>query len=144
MILIGLLFLSGCALPRWPVPEARVTSSFGVRFRGLSPEVHRGIDLAVPEGTPVRAYRGGRVRFSGTMKGYGEVIVLEHRGRTASVYAHLSRRDVKAGQRVKHAQVIGQSGKTGNARGAHLHFEILRWGRAEDPEDILGRYPPPK
>lgn len=131
---------SGCALPRWPV-EAPLTSPFGIRFRGILPEIHRGVDLAVPEGTPVRAMAPGRVRFAGTQAGYGNVVWIDHGGSVLTVYAHLSRVSTERGREVRGGEVIGASGSTGAATGPHLHFEVWRWGREVDPVPLLGGRP---
>jgi len=140
VITIVTLVLPGCSIPRWPV-QGPVSSDFGVRFRGLLPELHRGVDIAVPLGTEVRAMAPARVRFSGTMTGYGSVVWLDHGGSVLSVYAHLSEIRVRAGQTVAGRQVIGLSGMSGNATGPHLHFEIWRWGQEQDPVPLLGRFP---
>lgn len=135
-----LLGLSACSLPRWPV-EGPVTSPFGVRVDGLEPRVHRGVDISVPLGTPVRAMKGGRVTHAGRMGGYGIAVILDHGGGTHTVYAHLSEPQVRAGDVVDGRQVVGLSGQSGNARGPHLHFEVWRGGRPEDPVPLLGRAP---
>lgn len=139
-ILAAALLLGGCALPRWPV-EGPVTSDFGIRFRGLVPDLHRGIDIAVPVGTPIRAMAGGRVRFAGTMAGYGKVVWVDHGGEVLSVYAHLSRLGVHTGQALPGRDVVGWSGQSGSASGPHLHFEIWRWGRETNPVPLLGGHP---
>ncbi|HKJ02602.1 MAG TPA: M23 family metallopeptidase [Longimicrobiales bacterium] len=131
---------TGCAIPRWPV-DAPMTSAFGLRFRGLRPEVHRGVDLSVPEGTEVRAMAPGRVRFAGFQRGYGNVVWLDHGGEVITVYAHLSTLLVRTGEKVEGHAVVGLSGSTGDARGAHLHFEVWRWGREVDPVPLLGGRP---
>ena len=135
-----LLVLSGCALPRWPV-DAALTSPYGLRLNGILPDLHEGVDLAAPMGTPVLAMRSGIVHFAGTMGGYGNVVILQHGTNTRSVYAHLSELHVRSGERVEGRQVIALSGASGNATGPHLHFEIQRWGRAEDPVLLLGGFP---
>ncbi|MEX2281913.1 MAG: M23 family metallopeptidase [Gemmatimonadota bacterium] len=135
-----MVFVTGCSLPRWPV-RAALTSPYGLRLDGGLPEIHRGVDLAVPTGTPVLAMRDGTVHFAGTMGGYGTVVILQHGVNTRSVYAHLSELRVRTGDRVKGQQVIALSGASGNASGPHLHFEIQRWGRAEDPVLLLGSAP---
>jgi murein DD-endopeptidase MepM/ murein hydrolase activator NlpD len=119
-----------------------MTSPFGLRWSGILPGIHHGVDIYVPEGTPVHAMASGRVRYAGWMSGFGNVIWLEHRGNTLSVYAHLSRIDVRAGDRVSGRQVIGHSGSTGDASGPHLHFEVWVAGRPVDPVPFLGRRPP--
>ena len=130
----------GCQTPQWPV-VGPIPSPFGVRGGGLVGSVHRGVDIAVPVGTPVRPILEGRVRFAGTMRGYGRVIWLDHGEDMLSVYAHLSEVAVAAGQRVTKATVIGKSGRSGNASGPHLHLEVWRWGREVDPVRFLGRPP---
>lgn len=132
--------LSGCAIPRWPV-DGPITSAYGVRFRGILPEIHRGVDLRAPAGTEVRAMTGGRVRFAGVQGGYGNVVWLDHGGGVLTVYAHLSALRVRTGESVGAGQVVGLSGATGNATGAHLHFEVWRWGREVDPVPLLGGRP---
>jgi len=137
---VVLLATAACAIPRWPV-EGPVTSAFGVRWRGVLPEIHRGVDIAVPQGTPVRAMAGGQVRFAGVQSGYGNVVWVDHGGAVLTVYAHLSRIDVATGQSLGPGEVVGLSGATGNAAGAHLHFEVWRWGWEVDPVPLLGRLP---
>ncbi|HSG09128.1 MAG TPA: M23 family metallopeptidase [Longimicrobiales bacterium] len=132
--------VAGCAIPRWPV-DAPMTSSFGFRLRGIRPEIHRGVDLAVPEGTEVRAMAPGRVRFAGVQQGFGNVVWVDHGGQVITVYAHLSTIRVRTGDEVKGRAVLGLSGSSGEARGAHLHFEIWRWGREVDPVPLLGGRP---
>ena len=140
VLLASLLGSAACAIPRWPV-EGPLTSPFGLRWNGLLPDLHRGVDIAVPMGTPVRAMAPGSVRFAGTMAGYGQVVWLDHGGAVLSVYAHLSRVDVVAGQAVDGRQVVGLSGSSGNAAAPHLHFEVWRWGREADPVALLGGRP---
>jgi murein DD-endopeptidase MepM/ murein hydrolase activator NlpD len=139
-----LLFLAlgqgGCTIPRWPV-EGPLISPYGIRFRGLSPDLHRGVDIQVPDGTEVKAMAGGRVRFAGVMTGYGSVIWLDHGRSMLTVYAHLSSIAVGQGENVEGGQVIGLSGHSGNATGPHLHFEVWRHGREVDPVPFLGGFP---
>jgi murein DD-endopeptidase MepM/ murein hydrolase activator NlpD len=142
-VLLGLLAsvaITACSLPRWPV-AAPLTSPYGLRLRGIWPDLHSGVDLYVPSGTPVMAMRSGTVQFAGTMGGFGTVVILSHGTNTRSIYAHLSELRVQAGDRVDGRQVIGLSGASGNATGPHLHFEIIRFGRAEDPVLLLGGFP---
>lgn len=132
--------LAGCALPRWPV-ESALTSPFGLRWDGLLPSVHRGVDLRAPQGTPVRAMAAGRVRFAGWMDGYGNVVWLDHPGKVISVYAHLSDIDVVVGGSVERGGLVGISGSTGTVSGPHLHFEVWKNGRQVDPVAFLGGAP---
>jgi murein DD-endopeptidase MepM/ murein hydrolase activator NlpD len=75
------------------------------------------------------------------MSGYGKVIWLDHRGRVMTVYAHLSSIRVERGERVEGGQIIALSGRSGNATGPHLHFEVWRHGREVDPVSFLGGFP---
>lgn len=118
-----------------------MTSAFGVRFSGIVPGVHKGVDISVPTGTPVHAMSDAQVRFAGVMSGYGNVIWLDHGGSVLTVYAHLSDIHVAAGSLVRRGSVIGLSGATGNVTAPHLHFEVWRWGRPVDPVPLLGRKP---
>jgi murein DD-endopeptidase MepM/ murein hydrolase activator NlpD len=134
------LVTTGCSLPRWPV-HAPLSSPYGIRFLGWRPDFHDGVDIPLPIGTAISAMKSGDVAFAGEQPGYGLVVVLQHGRNVRTVYAHLSRISVKTGQPVKAGEVIGLSGRSGNATGAHLHFEIRRWGRAEDPVTLLGGPP---
>ncbi len=141
LILLGMVgFACGCSLPRWPV-EGPLVSPFGIRFEGLKPDLHRGVDISVPDGTAVRAMWEGRVRFAGSMSGYGQVVWIDHRRRVMTVYAHLSAIRVVEGEEVDGGQVIALSGHSGNATGPHLHFEVWRHGREVDPVPLLGGFP---
>lgn len=131
---------TGCAIPRWPV-DAPLTSPYGLRFRGLLPGVHRGVDLGVAHGTPVRPMAPGSVRFAGSMRGYGTVVWVDHGGGVLTVYAHLSSLTVRERDRVDGDTVIGYSGASGDVSGPHLHFEVWRWGRQQDPVPLLGGFP---
>jgi murein DD-endopeptidase MepM/ murein hydrolase activator NlpD len=137
------MLLTGCAIPRWPVSGA-LTSPFGVRWRGIVPEVHRGVDIDVPTGTEVRTMAPGLVRFAGTMGGYGNVVWIDHGGEVLTLYAHLSEIHVRTGDGVEGTTVIGLSGATGDVTGPHLHFELWRWGREQDPVPLLGGPPRPR
>jgi murein DD-endopeptidase MepM/ murein hydrolase activator NlpD len=130
----------GCSGLRWPV-DGRPSSGYGLRTRGIWPDIHHGVDFAVPEGTAVRAMARGRVRFAGAMSGYGNVVWLDHGRDVLSVYAHLSRIDVPAGGNVERGQILGTSGATGDVTAPHLHFEVWRWGRPVDPIPLMGGLP---
>ena len=101
---------------------------------------HRGIDLAAPLGSSVRAMQSGTVIDVGRDRGLGRFIELAHPGHLTSLYAHLATVDVTAGERVKQGAVIGTVGKTGNARHRwiqpHLHFEVSRNGQLIDPATL--------
>ncbi len=131
---------ASCAIPRWPV-QGDVISPFGLRFRGLSPDYHEGVDVRAPEGTPVRARKPGVVERAGRYGNLGLAVYLDHGGGLVTIYGHLSRLSVERGQRVEHMQIVGAVGQTGNATTPHLHFEVLRNGRAVDPVPLLGGLP---
>lgn len=135
--LLVAMTLTGCSIPRWPV-DGVMTSPYGLRMRGWSPDLHEGVDIAAPAGTPVRAMKSGRIEHAGNWGGYGLSVVIAHGTNVRSLYAHMSRIDVRAGERVDGGAVIGAVGQTGSATGPHLHFEVWRWGRAEDPVPLLG------
>jgi murein DD-endopeptidase MepM/ murein hydrolase activator NlpD len=117
----------------WPLTRVEVSSPFGQRWGRL----HSGIDLRAPRGTPVKASSHGRVIFSGRKSGYGKIIIIAHADDVETTYAHNSRNLVKVGQRVKKGRVIAKVGRTGNATGYHLHFEIRRRGKAINPKRYL-------
>jgi lipoprotein NlpD len=116
----------------WPTPGVLI-SAFGDRER----DRHDGIDLAAPEGTPVRAAEQGTVLFAGTQRGYGNLVLLGHGGDLVTVYAHNERNLVKKGARVGRGQQIARVGHTGNATGPHLHFEVRVGARPHDPLGFL-------
>jgi len=103
----------------WPVRGVLI-SGFGDRDR----ERHDGVDLAAPEGTPVLAADGGQVLFAGEQRGYGNLIVIGHGRGLVTVYAHNSANLVAQGDRVERGQPVARIGRTGNATGPHLHFEV--------------------
>lgn len=119
----------------WPL-RGRVSSRFGRR----NGRPHEGIDIPARRGSPVRAAEAGRVIHSGGGLGaYGNVVIIKHSGRYSTVYAHNSRNRVRKGDFVERGQVIAEVGRTGNASGPHLHFEVRRNRRAEDPLSYLPR-----
>jgi murein DD-endopeptidase MepM/ murein hydrolase activator NlpD len=116
----------------WPAPGVLI-SGFGPRER----DRHLGIDLACPEGTPVRAAEGGVVLFAGEQRGYGNLVLLAHDGDLVTVYAHNSRNLVQQGERVARGAEIARVGHTGNATGPHLHFEVRLAAQPRDPLGFL-------
>lgn len=99
--------------------------------------MHRGVDIAAPVGSPVRALRSGRVITAAKHRGMGRYVEVQHGGRMCSLYAHLQTVAVRSGDRVRQGQLIGTVGKTGNARHAwitpHVHLEVTRAGKPIDP-----------
>jgi murein DD-endopeptidase MepM/ murein hydrolase activator NlpD len=122
----------------WPA-QGWLTGTFGGRpdpFTG-EPDVHLGIDIATDKGNPVYATADGAVASAGPAGEYGNLIVLEHGFGLSTRYGHLSRFNVRSGQRVARGDVIGFVGSTGRSTGAHLHYEILANGRQINPLQLL-------
>jgi murein DD-endopeptidase MepM/ murein hydrolase activator NlpD len=119
---------------RWPV-RGRVIASFGPTPNGLQND---GINLAVPEGTPVKAAEDGVVAYAGNeLKGYGNLVLVRHSNGFVTAYAHASEILVKRGETVKRGQVIAHSGQTGNVTSPQLHFEIRKGSTPVDPSQYL-------
>jgi murein DD-endopeptidase MepM/ murein hydrolase activator NlpD len=116
----------------WPA-NGTFTSPFGYRWGRL----HAGIDIALPEGTPLRAAAAGSVVIAGWTGGYGNYTCIQHGGAMSTCYGHQSRIAVSVGTRVSQGQVIGYSGNTGNSTGPHLHFEVRINGVPQDPMGYL-------
>jgi murein DD-endopeptidase MepM/ murein hydrolase activator NlpD len=123
----------------WPVSGA-VVSGFGPRDIGAGYEYHPGIDIAVPEMTPIRAAASGTVIFTeseASSGGYGNYTCIDHGGGLSTCYAHQSSFAVAAGQSVSQADIIGYTGCTGYCLGPHLHFEVRINGSVTDPMGYL-------
>lgn len=118
-----------------PLEFAHRTSGFATRRHPIRKTMHfhAGIDFAAPHGTPVRSVDAGTVEFAGTRNGYGKVVHIRHDGERTTVYAHLSRIDVRVGDIVRQGDAIGAVGSSGLATGPHLHFEVRERGRPVDP-----------
>ena len=121
----------------WPV-DGKVSSYFGMR----GSRKHEGIDIPMPEGTPIRAARNGIVLRTGNnstmgFRGYGNFVLLEHGGGLQSFYAHCSSVAVKQGQRIMQGQIIGYVGSTGRSTANHLHFEVRINNAKVDPIPYL-------
>ncbi len=115
-------------LMKTPVDGARISSGFGARLHPILgyTRMHKGVDFAVPTGTPVMAAGSGEISFMGWANGYGNFVVLNHGNGYATAYGHLSRfaPGMRKGGRVRQGQVFAYSGATGLATGPHLHYEI--------------------
>jgi murein DD-endopeptidase MepM/ murein hydrolase activator NlpD len=119
---------------RWPV-RGRIIAAFGPKPNGLQND---GINLAVPEGTPIKAAEDGVVAYAGNeLKGYGNLVLVRHANGFVTAYAHASDILVKRGESVKRGQVIAHSGETGNVTSPQLHFEIRKGATPVDPAQYL-------
>jgi murein DD-endopeptidase MepM/ murein hydrolase activator NlpD len=116
-----------------------VTSDFGPRTHPVTGEqrLHAGLDIAAPQGRPVRAAAGGTVAFAGTLSGYGGTVIVDHGGGTSTLYAHQSVIGAAAGEAVTAGEQIGRVGATGVATGPHLHFEVRVDGAPQNPAGWL-------
>ena len=124
------------ALPtfRWPV-RGKVITSYGAKTNGKQND---GINLAVPEGTPVKAAEDGVVAYSGNeLKGYGNLVLVRHSNGYVTAYAHASELLVKRGDTIKRGQVIAKSGQSGEVGSPQLHFEIRKGSTPVDPLQFL-------
>ena len=123
----------------WPV-DGPIASGFGPRTIEGRYEFHPGIDIAVPEGTPIRAALSGTVAFTESEAesgGYGNYTCIDHGGGLSTCYAHQSAFAVSPGQAVQQGEVIGYSGCTGYCLGPHVHFEVRINGEVTDPLGYL-------
>jgi murein DD-endopeptidase MepM/ murein hydrolase activator NlpD len=123
---------------RWPI-RGTVNSEFGRRLSPWAPvaEHHSGIDIGAPIGTPVQAPAPGTVVFSGSHAEYGLAVIIEHGNDTKSLYGHLSKLGVAAGQQVRRGDLVALTGNTGRSSGPHLHYEVQVGGEAVNPYTYL-------
>lgn len=137
---------SPIAIPRkskmiLPIRDAWVVSGFGMRKHPLGGVLrfHRGIDMPADVGTPVRAAMDGVVEEVGWRGTLGRYVKIKHSGGFETVYAHNSRIEVKAGEKIREGRIISYSGSSGRSTGPHLHFEVIKNGKHVDPEQFLPR-----
>jgi murein DD-endopeptidase MepM/ murein hydrolase activator NlpD len=120
---------------RWPV-KGKVISEFGSKPNGLRNE---GINIAVPEGTSVRASESGIIAYAGNeLKGYGNLVLIRHDGGWVTAYAHNKELFVKRGDAVKRGDIIAKAGQTGSVSTPQVHFEVRKGATAMDPMKFLG------
>jgi murein DD-endopeptidase MepM/ murein hydrolase activator NlpD len=146
------LFLPGAAMPQeelrlalgesfiYPV-RGVLSSPYGWRVDPIAKvdRFHSAIDLAAPQGTPVRAALDGKVSRTAVNSVYGKYIILTHQGGYQSLYAHLSEISVSQGAWVNQGSKIGEVGSTGYSTGPHLHFSVFKDNRAINPLEVLQR-----
>jgi len=118
----------------WPV-NGRVLTGFGSQKHPQFGTLvfRRGIDISARVGDEVRAVEGGVVVKADWFKGYGKLVIIDHKDGMYTLYGNLSQVDVNNGDRVERGKVIGLAGDTGSLKGAKLYFEVRRNGKAEDP-----------
>lgn len=120
--------------------EGEQTSHFGVRrnpFGGGGIEGHSGIDLRGETGAPIQSTAKGVVEFAGVKGGYGNCVIVKHENNFKTLYGHLSKIDVREGQKVNSGEVIGELGSTGRSTGPHVHYEIWKNNERIDPQEFL-------
>jgi murein hydrolase activator len=130
----------GALLGKLPRPaEGHIEVGFGEvlnpRFNTVT--LHKGVDIRAPAGSPVRAVAPGRVVHAGWLRGYGNLLILEHEGNYHTLMAHLERLACEPGQSVEAGQHVGTVGDTDSRKGPYLYFEIRRHGEAVNPTDWL-------
>jgi murein DD-endopeptidase MepM/ murein hydrolase activator NlpD len=119
---------------RWPA-KGRVIAGFGPKPNG---QQNDGINLAVPEGTPIKAAEDGVVAYAGSeLKGYGNLVLIRHANGYVTAYAHAKELSVKRGDQIKRGQVVGKAGQTGNVDAPQLHFEVRKGPTPLDPMPLL-------
>jgi len=130
-----------------PVAFSRISSGFSMRVHPVFNvwKAHKGVDMAAPMGTPIRASGDGTVDFAGTSNGYGNLVVLNHWSNYSTAYGHMSRfaSGLRRGQKVSQGDIIGYVGATGWATGPHLHYEFRIGGQATDPMAMKNLQPQP-
>jgi len=144
-LVVGTLaaFSNAHALPNtayvYPLMGTRISSDFGSRNHPVLrvTKHHSGIDLAAPQGAPIRVIRDGVVVFADPYSGYGNLIVVKHENGLTSHYGHCRTILVKPGQHVRAGQILATVGSTGITTGPHLHFEIRMDGAPKDPERFI-------
>lgn len=120
---------NGDAIFTWPITSGTLSSSFGPRGESF----HDGIDIAAPPGTRVTAAREGSVIYADTLRGYGNVVIVEHGGGYATVYAHNEENLVRVGDHVRQGEPIAKVGSSGRTSGPNLHFEVRKNNIARNP-----------
>jgi murein DD-endopeptidase MepM/ murein hydrolase activator NlpD len=137
----------------WPVQTRTISSAWGPRMRTRVIRIktptrsrrvirrflgsHKGVDLSAPKGTDIFAAMDGQVVVSGQTKGYGKYVAIDHGNGVVTLYAHCNKNFVLAGEIVRRGQKIAEVGRTGNATGPHVHFELRMDGVPRNPLPFL-------
>jgi murein DD-endopeptidase MepM/ murein hydrolase activator NlpD len=124
-----------------PISSGWLSSYYGIRkdpFSGL-PAMHKGLDFAGKEGEPVMATGAGIITWAGSRYGYGELVEIDHGGGLVTRYGHNKEVNVKIGEVVTKGQTIAEMGNTGRSTGAHVHYEVIRRGKQQDPLPYIYR-----
>nr|WP_068636132.1 peptidoglycan DD-metalloendopeptidase family protein [Thauera butanivorans] len=125
---------------RSPLEFSRISSGFGRRLHPINRNwrEHKGTDFAAPTGTPIKATSDGVVELAASQRGYGNIVILKHRGNISTAYAHLSRfaTGMRKGKEVSQGDIIGYVGSTGWATGPHLHYEVRINNVAQNPMTV--------
>ncbi|SHK23254.1 M23 family metallopeptidase [Thermocrinis minervae] len=116
----------------WPV-VGLIVSDYGWRIMGRRKEFHTGVDISAPYGSPVSVASDGRVIFAGSVRGYGNTVIVYHGYGFVTLYAHLNKIMVETGDSVVKGQIIGAVGCTGRCTGPHLHYEVIKYGIRQNP-----------
>jgi murein DD-endopeptidase MepM/ murein hydrolase activator NlpD len=124
----------------WPI-TGRLMGGYGVRSDPFSGEgeMHTGIDISAPQGTPVHATADGIVLHAGWNSGYGRCVIIDHGNNYQTWYAHLSRMDVIEGQEIRQGEALGLVGSSGRSTGSHLHYEVRIGSTPVNPYRFLAR-----
>ena len=119
--------------------SGRISSKYGMRTHPVTGrwQMHAGIDIACGHGARILAARSGVVTHTGRLGGYGNLVVIQHDNGYSTRYGHLSRINVRRGQRVRERQTIGRAGSTGVTTGPHLHFEVRLNSKAINPIRLI-------
>ncbi len=136
------LALRGAHTPNiWPV-NGYLTGGFGYRSDPFTNqrEFHEGVDISAPQGKRVNCPADGVVIFAGPYLGYGNTLVIDHKFGVTTRYGHLSRLNVRVGQKVSRGEFLGLVGSTGRSTGSHLHYEVRLYDRSVNPVRFLKNY----